>query len=40
LLGSSRPLKAKGSKTGLSIELPDLPENLRQQPAWVLKIGQ
>ena len=40
LLGSSTPLKIKNSKTGLSIELPDLPENLRQQPAWVLKISQ
>jgi len=40
LLGSSTPLNAKNSKTGLSIELPDLPEDLRQQPAWVLKISQ
>jgi alpha-L-fucosidase len=40
LLGSSTPLKAKNSKTGFSIELPDLPEDLRQQPAWVLKISQ
>jgi len=40
LLGSSTPLKAKNSKTGLSIELPDLPGDLRQQPAWVLKISQ
>jgi len=40
LLGSSTPLKVKNSKTGLSIELPDLPEDLRQQPAWVLKISQ
>jgi alpha-L-fucosidase len=40
LLGSNTPLKASNSKTGLSIELPDLPEDLRQQPAWVLKISQ
>ena len=40
LLGSSTPLKAKNAKTGLSIELPDLPEDLRQQPAWVLKISK
>jgi alpha-L-fucosidase len=40
LLGSSTPLKSKSSKTGLSIELPDLPEDLRQQPAWVLKISK
>ena len=40
LLGSSTPLKFKTSKAGLSIELPDLPEDLRLQPAWVLKISQ
>ena len=40
LLGSSTPLKSKSSKTGLSIELPALPEDLRQQPAWVLKISK
>jgi alpha-L-fucosidase len=40
LLGSSVQLKFKNSKAGLEIELPDLPENLRAQPAWVLKIAQ
>jgi len=40
LLGSSAPLKFKASKTGLSVQLPDLPEDLRGQPAWVLKISQ
>ncbi len=40
LLGSSTPLQFKTSKAGLSIELPDLPEDLRLQPAWVLKIRQ
>lgn len=40
LLGSSIQLKFKNSKAGLEIELPDLPENLRAQPAWVLKIAQ
>ena len=39
LLGSSMRLKFKNSKAGLEIELPDLPENLRAQPAWVLKIA-
>ena len=38
LLGSSSQLKFRPSKAGLSIELPDLPEELRAQPAWVLKI--
>ena len=40
LLGSATPLKFKASKAGLAIELPDLPEDLRTQPAWVLKISQ
>jgi hypothetical protein len=40
LLGSSASLKFRGSKAGLEIDLPDLPENLRVQPAWVLKIAQ
>ncbi len=40
LLGSSEPLKFKASKAGLAIELADLPEELRSQPAWVIKISQ
>jgi alpha-L-fucosidase len=40
LLGSDGRLKFKASKAGLSIEPPDLPEDLRRQPAWVLKISQ
>jgi alpha-L-fucosidase len=40
LLGSTIPLKFKASKMGLSVELPDLPEELRSQPAWVLKISR
>jgi alpha-L-fucosidase len=40
LLGSSTPLKIRASKAGVSVELPDLPEELRTQPAWVLKISQ
>jgi len=40
LLGSSMPLKFRASSGGLSIQLPDLPEDLRQQPAWVLRISQ
>ena len=40
LLGSTNPLKFKVSKTGASIELPDLPQDLRSQPAWVLKVGR
>jgi alpha-L-fucosidase len=40
LLGSSTPLKFKGSSGRLSIQLPELPEDLRQQPAWVLRISR
>jgi hypothetical protein len=40
LLGSPAQLKFRSSKAGLEIELPDLPENLRAQPAWVLKVAQ
>ena len=39
LLGSTAPLKFKAAKAGVSVELPDLPEELRPQPAWVLKIS-
>jgi alpha-L-fucosidase len=40
VLGSPARLKFKSSKAGLRIELPDLPEELRAQPAWVLKISR
>jgi alpha-L-fucosidase len=40
LLGSNVPLKFKAGKAGVSVDLPDLPEELRQQPAWVLRISQ
>lgn len=40
LLGSSAPVKFKNSQTGLLVELPDIPGDLRQQPARVLKISQ
>lgn len=38
LLGSSAPLKVKQSKSGVTITLPDLPEDLQRQPAWTLKL--
>ncbi|MGP8252820.1 MAG: alpha-L-fucosidase [Terracidiphilus sp.] len=40
LLGSSLELKFKATKDGLSIQLPELPQNLLAQPAWVLKVSQ
>ena len=39
LLGYVTPLKFKKTGSGVMISLPDLPENLRQQSAWVLKIS-
>ena len=40
LLGSPGLLKFEVVKSGVSIELPALPEELMQQPAWVLKVSQ
>jgi alpha-L-fucosidase len=40
LLGDSAAIGFKNAGKSLSIELPDLPEDLRQQPAWVLKISR
>jgi hypothetical protein len=40
LLGAAGQLKFKAAKGGLSIQLPDVPEALMSQPAWVLKVDQ
>ncbi len=40
LLGLKEPLKFQAAKGEVSVELPNLPEELRQQPAWVLKVSQ
>jgi len=40
LLGRPGDLKFQNAGKVLSIQLPDLPENLRMQPAWVLKISR
>jgi alpha-L-fucosidase len=40
LLGSPEALKFKTSNAAISIELPELPEALLAQPAWVLKVSQ
>ena len=40
LLGSDAPLKFKVSKAGVLVDLPELPEALRQQPTWVLRVSQ
>jgi alpha-L-fucosidase len=39
LLGLNTPLKFKMSQTGMTVELPELPQQLRQQAAWTLKIS-
>jgi alpha-L-fucosidase len=40
LLGGAAPLKFKAAGGGVSVELPDLPEELLTQPAWVLKVSR
>ena len=40
LLGSATPLKFKSASGEVTIQLPDLPEDLRAQPAWALKISR
>ncbi|MBP1635945.1 MAG: Alpha-L-fucosidase [Acidobacteria bacterium] len=40
LLGAGSPLAFVAGGDAVSIELPDVPEALRQQPAWVLKLGR
>ena len=38
LLGGAAPLRFQNAKGGVTITLPDLPEDLQTQPAWVLKL--
>ena len=40
LLGVAAPLQFKASKRGVRIKLPELPEELMRQPAWVLKVSR
>ncbi len=40
LLGSSANLRFKAGSGGVSVELPDLPEELLAQPLWALKVSQ
>jgi alpha-L-fucosidase len=40
LLGSASPLKFTAVKGGISVGLPDLPQELLAQPAWVLKLSR
>ena len=40
LLGAPGPLPFARSGSTVTIELPELPEPLRSQPLWVLKLSQ
>jgi alpha-L-fucosidase len=40
LLGGTAPLRFTRSGSSVAVELPELPEELLGQPAWVLKIAQ
>jgi alpha-L-fucosidase len=40
LLGVAAPLRFKSGADGVTVELPELPEELLAQPAWVLKLSQ
>ena len=40
LLGSSANVRFKAATGGVSVELPDLPEELLAQPLWVLRVSQ
>jgi hypothetical protein len=40
LLGSDARLAFQPAAGGISIQLPDLPEHLQAQPAWVLKMNR
>ncbi len=40
LLGSAAPLRFKAAEGGVSVYLPLLPDDLVQQPAWVLKMSR
>jgi hypothetical protein len=40
LLGSTSPVKFRTTATGLEVQMPDLPDELMSQPAWVLKLSR
>jgi alpha-L-fucosidase len=40
LLGSTAALKFKAAKGGVSVQLPNIPEALMEQPAWTLKVSR
>jgi hypothetical protein len=40
LLGAAAPLRFKSGTGAVTVELPELPEELLAQPAWVLKLSR
>lgn len=40
LLGALRPLHFKATKNTVTLDVPDLPQELRGQPAWTLKLSR
>jgi alpha-L-fucosidase len=40
LLGVETPLKFKAAKGQVTVDLPELPESLMNQPSWVLKVSR
>ena len=40
LLGFPPPLRFRAAQGGVAVDLPELPEDLVQQPAWVLKLSR
>ncbi len=40
LLGFPAPLRFKAAQGGVAVDLPQLPEDLVQQPAWALKLSR
>ena len=40
LLGSTAPVRFTATGATTTVELPDLPEELLGQPAWVLKLSR
>lgn len=40
LLGSAKPLKFRAQGGALTVELPEIPEELLTQPAWTLKLAR
>jgi hypothetical protein len=39
LLGGAKPLLFKAGGGSVTVDLPELPEGLLAQPAWVLKLS-